>query len=158
MKIGHGFDAHRFVDEGKLIIGGVEIPYEKGILAHSDGDVLIHALIDALLGAAGKGDIGNLFPDSSDEFRNIDSRILLRKVKGVLDGCQLRIVNLDTTIVAQAPKMGPHIEAMRKNLVQDLNMSIDSINIKATTTEGMGFTGRSEGLAAFAIVLLDSAE
>lgn len=156
MKIGHGFDVHRFVDGGKLIIGGVEIPYEKGILAHSDGDVLIHALIDALLGAAGKGDIGKLFPDSSDEFRNIDSRILLRKVKEVLDGCQLSIVNLDITIVAQAPKMGPHIDAMRENLAQDLDTSTDNINIKATTTEGMGFTGRSEGIAAFAVVLLDS--
>ncbi|MCH8976666.1 MAG: 2-C-methyl-D-erythritol 2,4-cyclodiphosphate synthase [Proteobacteria bacterium] len=155
MRIGHGYDAHTFVDDCPLILGGVTIPYEKGLLAHSDGDAVIHALCDALLGAAALGDIGSYFPDTSEEFENIDSRILLRQVKALIDKKNLKLVNADITILAQAPKMLPHILGMRENLSQDIDTTIDNINIKATTTEKMGFIGRKEGLAVHAVVLLE---
>jgi len=156
LRIGQGFDAHRFKDAGKLIIGGVTIPYERGMEAHSDGDVLIHALCDALLGALALGDIGQHFPDSSDEYKGIDSRILLRHVMGLIQGKNYQLVNADITIVAQAPKMAAYLPDMRRHLAADMQTSIDNISIKATTTEKMGFTGRGEGIAAQAVILLQS--
>ena len=155
MRIGHGYDAHTFVDDRPLILGGVTIPYEQGLLAHSDGDAVIHALCDALLGAAALGDIGRFFPDTSEEFKNIDSRILLRQVKALIDKKNLTFVNADITILAQAPKMSPHILGMRENISQDIDVQIDNINIKASTTEKMGFIGRKEGIAVHAVVLLE---
>ena len=155
MRIGHGYDAHTFADDCPLILGGVTIPYEQGLLSHSDGDAVIHALCDALLGAATLGDIGCFFPDTSKEFENIDSRILLRQVKALIDKKSLSFVNADITILAQAPKMSPHILGMRENIAQDVESHIDNINIKATTTEKMGFIGRKEGLAVYAVVLLE---
>ena len=155
MRIGHGYDAHTFADNCPLILGGVTIPYEKGLLAHSDGDAVIHALCDALLGAATLGDIGHFFPDTAEEFENIDSRILLRQVKALVDKKNMKLVNADITILAQAPKMSPHILGMRENISQDIDTTIDNINIKATTTEKMGFIGRKEGLAVYAVVLLE---
>ncbi|MDZ4261637.1 MAG: 2-C-methyl-D-erythritol 2,4-cyclodiphosphate synthase [Pseudomonadota bacterium] len=154
MRIGHGYDAHRFAVNRKLILGGVDIPYEQGMLAHSDGDVVIHALIDALLGAAGMGDIGALFPDSSDTYKDIDSRILLRDVMAKLKEGGFSVGNADITIVAQAPKMKPYIEQMKALLAVDLEINETRLNIKATTTEGMGFVGRKEGIAAYAVALL----
>jgi len=154
MRIGHGYDAHSFTEGRPLILGGVTIPYAKGLAAHSDGDAVLHAISDALLGAAALGDMGAYFPDSKDEFKNIDSRILLRKVVALLEKEHLKIVNADITIQAQAPKMAPYIVEMRKNLASDLNTGIKNINIKATTTEGMGFIGRKEGIAVHAVVLL----
>jgi 2-C-methyl-D-erythritol 2,4-cyclodiphosphate synthase len=154
MRIGQGYDVHRLVDQRKLIIGGVDIPHSKGLEAHSDGDVLIHALCDALLGAAGLGDIGKHFPDTDASFKDADSRVLLRAVMEKLQQRGLQLGNADCTIIAQAPKMAPHIEQMRNNLAQDCMVSVDNMNIKATTTEKLGFTGRQEGIAAEAIVLL----
>ncbi len=154
MRIGQGFDAHRFSDSGRLVLGGVEIPFAKGMQAHSDGDVVIHALCDAILGALALGDIGQHFPDSSDEYKGIDSRILLQRVVELMQQQQYRINNLDITIVAQAPKLAPHLPAMRENLAQDLHAEVNSVSLKATTTEQMGFTGRGEGIAAMAVVLL----
>ncbi len=155
MRIGHGYDAHTFTDACPLILGGVSIPYEKGLLAHSDGDAVIHALCDALLGAAALGDIGHFFPDTSEKFENIDSRILLRQVKALINEKNLMLVNADITILAQAPKMAPHILGMRKNISQDIDTHLDNINIKASTTEKMGFIGRKEGIAVYAVVLLE---
>ncbi len=155
MRIGHGYDAHTFADDRPLILGGVTIPYEKGLLAHSDGDAVIHAICDALLGAAALGDIGNFFPDTAEEFENIDSRILLRQVKSLIDEKNLSLVNMDITILAQAPKMSPHILGMRKNISQDIESHLNNINIKASTTEKMGFIGRKEGIAVYAVVLLE---
>ena len=155
MRIGHGYDAHTFADDRPLILGGVKIPYEKGLLAHSDGDAVIHALCDALLGGAALGDIGCFFPDTSKKFENIDSRILLRQVKALIDKKNLTIVNADITILAQAPKMSSHILRMRENISQDIEVHIDNINIKATTTEKMGFIGREEGIAVHAVILLE---
>lgn len=157
MRIGHGYDAHRFIAGRPLIIGGVTIPHEMGMEAHSDGDVLVHALCDALLGAAGLGDIGRHFPDSSDEFAGIDSRILLRRVITQLHQRELTVSNADITLIAQAPKMAPYISSMRDNLADDLQVNVGRINVKATTTERMGFTGRNEGIAAHAVVLLNEA-
>lgn len=154
MRIGHGYDAHRFGENRKLILGGVHIPYELGMVAHSDGDVVIHALIDALLGAAGMGDIGGLFPDTSATYKDIDSRILLRDVMARLKAEGFSVGNADITIVAQAPKMKPHIPQMKTILAQDLEIRETRLNIKATTTEGMGFAGRKEGIATHAVVLL----
>lgn len=156
MRIGHGFDSHRFVDGVPLVLGGVRIPHAQGLAAHSDGDVIIHALCDALLGAAALGDIGKHFPDTSDEFENIDSRILLRGVKRRLVDANYRLVNADITVVAQLPRLGPHIGEMRENLAADLAVSATCISIKATTTEGMGYTGRGEGIATHAVALLES--
>jgi 2-C-methyl-D-erythritol 2,4-cyclodiphosphate synthase len=154
MRIGHGYDAHTFIEGRPLVLGGVTIPYEKGLAAHSDGDAVIHAVCDALLGAAALGDIGSYFPDTAQEFKDIDSRILLRKVVALLTGQNLKINNIDITILAQAPKIAPYVIQMRENLANDTNTTIQSINIKATTTEGMGFIGRKEGLAVHAITLL----
>ncbi|MCB1801656.1 MAG: 2-C-methyl-D-erythritol 2,4-cyclodiphosphate synthase [Gammaproteobacteria bacterium] len=154
MRIGHGYDAHRFGEGDYVTLGGVRIPHSRGLEAHSDGDVLIHAICDALLGAAALGDIGRHFPDTDEQFRGIDSRILLRKVRDNLAERGLRVENLDSTIVAQAPRIGPHIAAMVANLAPDLGVAAERINVKATTTERMGFTGREEGIAAHAVVLL----
>jgi 2-C-methyl-D-erythritol 2,4-cyclodiphosphate synthase len=155
MRIGQGYDAHRFSPDRKLVLGGVSIEYEQGMAAHSDGDVLLHALCDALLGAAGLGDIGQHFPDSSAEFKDIDSRILLRRVVELLHNDQLTLHNCDLTIVAQQPKLASYLPEMRENIATDLQVDPSAINIKATTTEGMGFTGRGEGIAAQAVVLLN---
>ena len=160
MRIGHGFDVHRFDgEEGTdkyIMLGGVQIPYHFGFIAHSDGDVVIHALCDSLLGAAALGDIGQHFPDTSSEFVNIDSRILLRRVIDLLGKYNLSVGNVDITIVAEAPKMAPHIETMCANIAADLRVATNCVSVKATTTEGMGFTGRSEGVAAHAVALLVS--
>jgi 2-C-methyl-D-erythritol 2,4-cyclodiphosphate synthase len=157
MRIGHGFDAHRFDEGDGITIGGVWIPHEQGLAAHSDGDVLIHALCDALLGAGALGDIGVLFPDTDPAFKGADSRVLLREVVTHLEGKGLGVVNADMTVVAQRPRMRPHIENMRERLSADLGVTPDRVNVKATTTEGMGYTGRGEGIAAHAVVLLESA-
>jgi 2-C-methyl-D-erythritol 2,4-cyclodiphosphate synthase len=155
MRIGQGFDAHALVAGRKLIIGGVEIPYEKGLAGHSDADVLIHAVCDALLGAAGLGDIGAHFPDTDARFKDIDSRKLLREVAQLLRQRRQVVVNLDSTIIAQAPRMAPHIAAMRANLANDLGLAPEAVNVKAKTTEKLGFVGRGEGIAAEAIALLE---
>ena len=155
MRIGHGYDTHRFIEGVPLILGGVNIPYEYGLQAHSDGDAVIHALCDAVLGAAGLGDIGRFYPDTDDKYENIDSRILLRDVIKKISGQSLAVINADLTILAQAPKMMPHIPAMITNIASDINIDESAINIKATTSEEMGFIGRKEGLAVYAVVLLD---
>jgi 2-C-methyl-D-erythritol 2,4-cyclodiphosphate synthase len=155
MRIGHGYDAHVFAEGRLLILGGVNIPYEKGLKAHSDGDAVIHALCDALLGAGALGDIGKYFPDTDNAFCNIDSRILLGKVTAMLYEQAYRICNVDITILAQAPKMAPYIDKMREILAGDMAIDLSAINIKASTTEGMGFIGRKEGIAVHAVVLLD---
>lgn len=155
MRVGLGFDAHRFAPDRKLVIGGVAIPYPQGLAAHSDGDVLIHALCDALLGATAGGDIGRHFPDSSAEYRNIDSRILLRRVAARMNAEGYRLCNADIVVIAQAPKLSSYVGEMCNNLATDLGIAAEQINIKATTTEGMGFTGRGEGIAAQAVVLVD---
>lgn len=155
MRIGQGYDVHRFAPGRALILGGVKIEHDRGLAAHSDGDVLIHALCDALLGAAGLGDIGRHFPDNQAEFENIDSRILLRSVVEKLKAAGLRVNNVDTTLVAQAPKLAPYIEAMRQRLAADLQVDAGRVNVKATTTEGLGFAGRAEGIAGYAVALLE---
>ncbi len=155
MRIGHGFDAHRLGTGLRLVLGGVEIEYDQGLIAHSDGDVLLHALCDAILGAAALGDIGKHFPDSSADLKGVDSRILLRQVVQMVGERGLSVVNADTTIIAQAPKLAPHIDGMRRKIAQDLQIEESRVNIKATTTEGMGYAGRGEGIAAHAVVLLD---
>jgi 2-C-methyl-D-erythritol 2,4-cyclodiphosphate synthase len=154
MRIGHGFDVHKFGGEGPLIIGGVRIPYEQGLLAHSDGDVALHAVTDAILGAAALGDIGKLFPDTDMAFKGADSRVLLREAYRKVKAKGYRLSNLDVTIIAQAPKMLPHIAQMRVFLAEDLECHMDDVNVKATTTEELGFTGRKEGIACEAVVLL----
>ncbi|HET9113839.1 MAG TPA: 2-C-methyl-D-erythritol 2,4-cyclodiphosphate synthase [Burkholderiales bacterium] len=153
-RIGHGFDVHAFAPQRKLIIGGVDIPHPLGLAGHSDADVLLHAICDALLGAAALGDIGRHFPDTDARYRNIDSRELLRAVGRLVVGRGYRLMNLDCTIIAQAPKMAPHIETMRQHIAADLDAGIDAVNVKATTTETLGFTGRGEGIAAEAVCLL----
>ena len=154
MRIGHGFDVHKFGGAGPLIIGGVRIPYEMGLLAHSDGDVALHAATDALLGAAALGDIGKLVPDTDPAFKGADSRALLREAYRRILAKGYRLGNLDITIIAQAPKMAPHIPQMRVHLAEDLQCHMDDINVKATTTEQLGFTGRGEGIACEAVALL----
>lgn len=154
MLIGQGFDAHRFAPGRRLILGGLDIPHEQGLIAHSDGDVLIHALCDALLGAAGLGDIGHHFPDTDQAFAGIDSRILLQRVMASLRERGLTVHNADMTIIAQQPKLAPHISAMCEILATDLGCALARVNVKATTMEHMGFTGRGEGIAASAVVLL----
>jgi 2-C-methyl-D-erythritol 2,4-cyclodiphosphate synthase len=158
MRIGQGFDAHALVTGRKLVIGGVQVPYDKGLAGHSDADVLIHAVCDALLGAAGLGDIGKHFPDSDARFKDIDSRKLLREVARLIEAEHLKVVNVDATVIAQAPRLAPHVAAMRANLAADLGIAPGVVNIKAKTTEKLGFVGRGEGIAAEAIALLDSAE
>ncbi|KNC67196.1 2-C-methyl-D-erythritol 2,4-cyclodiphosphate synthase [Pseudoalteromonas ardens] len=154
IRIGHGFDVHKFGGEGPLTICGEKISYTQGFIAHSDGDVAIHAVCDALLGALALGDIGKHFPDTAAEFENIDSRILLRRVMEQVSELGYQLGNLDVTIVAQAPKMRPHIDAMRANLAADCHADIGQINVKATTTEKLGFEGRKEGISSHAVVLL----
>ena len=156
MRIGHGYDAHRFEAGRPLVIGGVTIAHTHGLAAHSDGDVLIHALCDALLGAIGEGDIGRHFPDSSAEFEGIDSRILLRRVVDRLQVLGWRVGNVDVTVIAQAPRMGPHIPAMVEKLAEDLQVAQGRVNVKATTTERMGFAGREEGIEVHAVALLQA--
>jgi 2-C-methyl-D-erythritol 2,4-cyclodiphosphate synthase len=158
MRIGQGYDAHRFAPGTRLVLGGVEIPHDQGLQAHSDGDVLIHALCDALLGAAGQGDIGRHFPDTDPQYAGIDSRVLLRQVVEHLDEKRLRVVNADLTVVAQRPRLAPHIPGMQQRLADDLGVPADRVNVKATTTEKMGFTGRGEGIAAMAVVLLQEGD
>ena len=157
MRIGHGYDVHRFGPGDKLVLGGVEIPHDRGLEAHSDGDVLIHAVCDALLGAIGQGDIGRHFPDTDPANAGIDSRVLLRRVFGLVQGDGWALGNLDVTLVAQAPRIAPYIARMRDNLAADLSASPAQVNVKATTTEKLGFTGRGEGIAAHAVVLLQPA-
>ncbi|WP_122036330.1 2-C-methyl-D-erythritol 2,4-cyclodiphosphate synthase [Aliivibrio sp. EL58] len=154
MRIGHGFDVHKFGGEGPVIIGGVSVPYEQGLIAHSDGDVALHALCDALLGAIAEGDIGRHFPDTDDKWKGADSRALLRDVYRRVKEKGLVLGNADVTIIAQAPKMAPHIEAMCSAIAEDLETSVDNVNVKATTSERLGFTGRKEGIACEAVVLL----
>jgi 2-C-methyl-D-erythritol 2,4-cyclodiphosphate synthase len=155
LRIGHGYDVHAFTSGDHLVLGGVRIPHGKAFKAHSDGDVLIHALCDALLGAAALGDIGRHFPDSDAQYKGIDSRELLRHVVTLLRRHGWRVGNVDGTVIAQAPKMAPHIEAMRAHLAQDLEVDVGQVNVKATTTEHLGFAGREEGIAAHAVVLLE---
>lgn len=155
IRIGHGFDVHAFAEGRRLILGGVDIPHERGLLGHSDADVLLHAICDALLGAAGLGDIGRHFPDSAPEYKGIDSRKLLRHVAALLLQHGWRVGNVDATIIAQAPRMAPHIPVMREYIAEDLDVAADQVNVKATTTERLGFTGRGEGIAAEAVCLID---
>jgi len=154
MRIGHGFDVHKFGGVGPCMLGGVAVPYEQGLLAHSDGDVVLHAVSDALLGAIGAGDIGRHFPDTSAEFKGIDSRILLRRTAQILAEAGYRTVNVDGTIMAERPKIAPHVAAMRACIAEDLGLPVDAVSVKATTMEKMGFTGREEGIAASAIALI----
>lgn len=153
-RIGHGYDVHRLVDDRKLILGGVEIPYEKGLLGHSDADVLLHALMDALLGAAAMGDIGHLFPDNDIQYKGADSRALLREVVRRLKEVGYAVGNVDITLIAQRPKVAPYITAMRDNIASDLEISLDCVNVKATTEEHLGFTGSGEGMSAHAVALI----
>jgi 2-C-methyl-D-erythritol 2,4-cyclodiphosphate synthase len=154
VRIGSGFDVHQLVEGRKLIIGGIDIPYDRGLLGHSDADVLLHAICDALLGAAALGDIGRHFSDADAKYKNIDSRILLREVARLVSNAGFRIGNVDATIIAQAPKMAPHIGKMVENIASDLGIAINAVNVKATTTEKLGYTGRGEGIAAEAVALL----
>lgn len=155
MRIGMGYDVHKLTEGRKLFLGGVDIPYEKGLLGHSDADVLVHAIMDALLGAAAEGDIGKHFPDNDDQYKGISSMILLERVGEVLKKDNYRIVNIDATIIAQRPKMLPHIQKMRENIASTLEIDINQINIKATTEEGLGFTGEGLGIASEAICLIE---
>ena len=155
MRIGQGFDVHALAEGRRLVIGGVTIPHARGLAGHSDADVLLHAICDALLGAAALGDIGRHFPDSDPQYAGADSRLLLRAVRAML--AEYRIVNVDATVIAQAPRLAPHVPAMIANIAADLAMDPRAVNVKATTTEGLGFAGRGEGIAAQAIVLLDRA-
>lgn len=154
IRVGHGYDVHVLVENRRLIVGGVEIPYDRGLAGHSDADVLLHAICDALLGAAGLGDIGRHFPDTDAAFAGIDSRILLRRVAQQLKERGWQVGNVDATIIAQAPKMAPHIARMSAHVADDLGVAIDRVNVKATTTEKLGFAGRSEGIAAEAVCLI----
>jgi len=156
IRIGHGYDVHQLVAGRDLILGGVKIPHAKGLLGHSDADVLLHAICDACLGAAGLGDLGRHFPDTDPRYKGIDSRDLLRHVESLLDERGWRLENLDSTIIAQAPRLAPHIPLMITNIAADLGISADCVNVKATTTEKLGFAGREEGIAAHAVVLLVS--
>lgn len=155
MRIGHGYDVHRLVEDRQLIIGGVNIPYEKGLLGHSDADVLLHAVCDALLGAAALGDIGKHFPDNDQSFKNIDSRILLRKTVELLKEKGYKIENIDATVIAQKPKLAPHIPQMKQNIAEDCGIDSDCVNVKATTEEGLGFTGELSGISAHAVCLIN---
>jgi 2-C-methyl-D-erythritol 2,4-cyclodiphosphate synthase len=158
MRIGQGFDVHPLVPGRKLIIGGVEVAHARGLQGHSDADVLLHAICDALLGAAGLGDIGRHFPDSDERYKGIDSRSLLKEVKSKLDAMKLKIVNIDATIVAQEPRMAPHMPRMIANIAADLGLAAAAVNLKATTTERLGAIGRGEGIAAMSVVLVQAAD
>ena len=155
MRVGHGYDVHRLVEGRKLILGGVEIPFEKGLLGHSDADVLVHAIMDAILGAAALGDIGRHFPDTDERFKGADSIKLLKHVGELIKEKGYSISNIDSTVIAQRPKLAPYIETMEQNISTALNLDLDSINIKATTEEGLGFTGSGEGIAAHAVALIE---
>jgi len=155
MRIGQGFDAHAFRSGGRLVLGGVQIPWERSLEAHSDGDVVLHAVCDALLGAAGLGDIGGHFPPSDPVYKGIDSRMLLRRSLELVSGESYRVTNVDITIIAQAPRLAPYVESMREHIAADLQVNTRQVNVKATTTEYLGFTGREEGIAALAVILLD---
>ena len=158
MRIGHGYDVHRLVEGRKLIMGGVDIPWEKGLLGHSDADVLLHAISDAILGALGEGDIGKHFPDTDAAYKGADSLKLLAQVMKLAEIRGYRLGNLDATIIAQLPKMAPHISSMRENIAAVLNATIEQVNVKATTEEGLGFSGRGEGISAHAVVLMQAAD
>lgn len=158
MRIGQGFDVHALVAGRRLVLGGVEIPFDRGLEGHSDADALIHAVIDALLGAAALGDIGRHFPDTDPRYRDADSRALLREVGAKLAQAGLRVCNVDATVIAQAPRLAPYIDAMTSNLASDLGLARARVNVKATTTEQLGFTGRGEGIAAMAVALVDAME
>lgn len=154
MRVGFGYDAHRLVEDRELILGGVSIPFEKGLLGHSDADVLIHAVCDALLGAAGEGDLGRHFPDNDPKFKGISSLKLMEEVNRLIGSKGYELSNLDVTVVCEKPKLAPHIEIMKKNIAKALGGHIDDVNVKATTTEGMGFAGRKEGIAAYCVVMI----
>lgn len=154
IRIGNGYDVHRLVENRRLIMGGVEIPYEKGLLGHSDADVLVHAIMDALLGACNERDIGKHFPDTDNSFKNISSLKLLEKVREIIKEKDYKVGNIDSIIVAQAPKMAPYIDQMKQNISEILGIASDSVNVKATTTEGLGFTGTGEGIAVYAVACL----
>ncbi|WP_035385376.1 2-C-methyl-D-erythritol 2,4-cyclodiphosphate synthase [Ferrimonas futtsuensis] len=154
IRIGHGFDVHKFGGEGPVTLAGVKVPYHQGLLAHSDGDVILHAISDALLGALALGDIGHHFPDTDPRFKGADSRVLLRHCYALVKERGYTLGNLDVTVIAQAPKMAPHIQRMRANISADLESALDQVNVKATTTEKLGFTGRAEGIATEAVVVL----
>lgn len=154
MRIGHGFDVHKFGDGDFITLGGVQIAHDKGLIAHSDGDVALHALADAILGAAALGDIGQHFPDTDETYAGADSRVLLRHVLGLVRDKGYRPGNVDLTVIAQAPKMAPYIQAMRENIAADLGVRLDDVNVKATTTEKLGFEGRKEGISVHAVALL----
>lgn len=156
MRIGNGYDVHKLVEGRKLILGGVDVPYEKGLLGHSDADVLIHAIMDALLGACALGDIGKLFPDSDAEFRDISSILLLKKVAEVLKRENYTIINIDSIVAAQKPKLAPYIQEMRSNIANALEIPVDCVSVKATTTEHLGFEGRGEGISSYAVCLLEN--
>lgn len=158
MRVGMGYDVHKLVEGRKLIIGGVDIPYEKGLLGHSDADVLVHAIMDSLLGAAALGDIGKHFPDTAEEFKDADSMKLLEEVGKLIDKENMIIVNIDATIIAQKPKMAPYIQSMRENISKRLGIDLNQVNIKATTEEGMGFTGEGKGISSQAICLLETVD
>ena len=158
IRIGHGYDVHRLTEGRRLVLGGVEIPYEKGLLGHSDADVLLHAIADALLGAAALGDIGKLFPDNDEKYKNADSLELLRKVGAKLYAHGYSPINIDATVIAQAPKLAPHINQMRKKISFALGMDVDAVSVKATTEEGLGFSGDGLGIAAHAVCLIDKTE
>jgi 2-C-methyl-D-erythritol 2,4-cyclodiphosphate synthase len=155
MRIGHGYDVHRLVADRKCIIGGVDIPYEKGLLGHSDADVLLHAIMDAVLGAMAAGDIGHLFPDNDPAYKGADSLALTRRVAALMAERGYRLVNIDATVIAQAPKLAPHIPAMRSHIADAFGVPIENISVKATTEERLGFTGSGEGIAAHAVCLID---
>ncbi|MHB9798854.1 2-C-methyl-D-erythritol 2,4-cyclodiphosphate synthase [Pseudomonas sp. MT3] len=157
MRIGHGYDVHRFGEGDFITLGGVRIPHKFGLIAHSDGDVLLHALSDALLGACALGDIGKHFPDTDPQFKGADSRALLHHVLSLVEAKGWKVENVDTTIIAQAPKMAPHIQTMRETIAADLKVELEQVNVKATTTEKLGFTGREEGIAVHAVALLSRA-
>ncbi len=158
MRVGMGYDVHRLVEERRLILGGVEIPYEKGLLGHSDADVLLHAIMDAMLGAAALGDIGRHFPDTDPAYKGADSMVLLQACREKLRAAGYRVHNLDALICAQAPKMAPHIETMRANIARALALDVDAVNVKATTTERLGFVGDGSGISAYAVCLLEDAD
>lgn len=158
MRVGMGYDVHRLVEERRLILGGVEIPYEKGLLGHSDADVLLHAIMDAMLGAAALGDIGRHFPDTDPAYKGVDSMVLLQACCEKIRAAGYRVHNLDALICAQAPKMAPHIETMRANIARALQLEVDAVNVKATTTERLGFVGDGSGISAYAVCLLEDAD
>ncbi len=155
MRIGHGYDVHKLAENRKLILGGVEIPFKKGLLGHSDADVLLHAICDSLLGAAALGDIGVHFPDTSDEFKGISSLKLLRVVADLLDRSGYKVINIDSTVIAQEPKLSPYINKMRENIAKALNIELSSVSVKATTEEHLGFTGEKLGISAHSVCLID---